>query len=115
MHISYSYLDVFSLNQGGHNMGFGDIKKLNQLDRGMNQEQVHQILGEPKQKELKEGRTILKFSLHEWWRGWKPVYLVFDEGKTLTEWYVNEDEYMSMQKQWMDILKLKKKKYSDTH
>ena len=64
-------------------MAFGDIKKLNQLDRGMNQAKVRQILGEPKQKELKAGRTVLKFSLHEWWRGWKPVYLVFDDSETL--------------------------------
>lgn len=89
-------------------MAFGDIKKLNQLDRGMSQAQVRQILGEPKQKELKSGRTVLKFSLHEWMRGWKPVYLVFDERETLTEWYVNEDEYMGMQKLWMDALKLTK-------
>ncbi len=89
-------------------MAFGDIKKLNQLDRGMSLAQVRQILGEPKQKELKAGRTILKFSLHEWMRGWKPVYLVFDERESLAEWYVNEDEYMGMQKLWMDALKLTK-------
>ena len=86
-------------------MALGDIKKLNQLDRGMNQAQVRQILGEPKQKELKAGRTVLKFSLHEWWRGWKPVFLVFDDSETLIEWYVNEEEYMGMQKLWMNALK----------
>lgn len=89
-------------------MKFGDIKKLNLLDRGMNQEQVLQILGEPRQKELKEGETVLKFSLHEWWKGWKPVYLVFDKDLTLTEWYVNEDEYKGIVKQWMSALKLTK-------
>ncbi len=94
-------------------MGFGDIKKLNQLDRGMNQAQVFKILGEPKQKELKAGRTVLKFSLHEWWRGWKPVYLVLDESGVLTEWYVNEGEYLGMQKLWMDAWKFTKQDKSE--
>ena len=30
-------------------MGFGDIKELNQRDRGMNAAQMRQTLGEPKQ------------------------------------------------------------------
>jgi hypothetical protein len=94
-------------------MGFGSIAKLNQLDRGMSQTQVCQILGDPKFKELKAGRTVLKFSLHEWMQGWKPVYLVFDEGGKLVEWYVNEDEYLGMQKIWLDTLKLIKQDKSD--
>jgi hypothetical protein len=86
-------------------LGLGGIKKLNQLDRGMSQAQVRALLGEPKQKELKGGKTILKYSLHEWMRGWKPVYLVFDAADTLFEWYVNEDEYMKMQNMMMDAVK----------
>jgi hypothetical protein len=86
-------------------MALGDIKKLNDLDRGMSQAQVRQILGEPKQKELKAGKTILKYSLHEWMRGWKPVYIVFDEAGTLVEWSVSESEYVKMQEMWMDAMK----------
>lgn len=86
-------------------MALGDIKKLNQLDRGMSQVQVRNILGEPQQKELKAGKTILKYSLHEWMRGWKPVYVVLDDTGVVVEWYVNEDEYLQMQKLWMDAIK----------
>ena len=34
-------------------MRFGDIAKLNELNRGMSQLEVQQILGKPKQKEVK--------------------------------------------------------------
>jgi hypothetical protein len=90
-------------------MGLGDIKKLNELDRGMSQLEVQQILGKPKQKELKAGKTILKYSLHQWLRGWKPVYLVFDKKNHLVEWFVNEKEFIDYQKLWMDIFKSSKR------
>lgn len=89
-------------------MTLGDIKKLNQLDGGMSQSQVREILGEPQQKELKAGKTVLKYSLHGWMRGWKPVYLVFDESGALQEWYVNEEEYIQMQKLWVEAFKFTK-------
>jgi hypothetical protein len=86
-------------------MGICDIAKLNELNRGMSQSEVRQILGKPKQKELKAGKTILKYSLHQWFRGWKPVYLVFDERNQLTEWFVDEKEFMDNQKLWMNAFK----------
>ena len=79
-------------------MRLGDIAKLNELDRGMSQSQVKEILGKPKHKELKSGKTILKYHLHQWLRGWKPVYLVFDEKEKLVEWFVDEKEFMDYQK-----------------
>ena len=90
-------------------MGLGDIKKLNEFHRGMSQVEVQQILGKPKQKELKAGKTILKYSLHQWLRGWKPVYLVFDKKKRLVEWFVDEKEFMEYQKLWLDAFKFWKR------
>ncbi len=89
-------------------MRLGNIKKLKQLDGGMSQSQVREILGEPKRKELKAGTTVLKYSLYELFHGWKPAYLVFDESGALQEWYVDEEEYMKMQKLWVDAFKFTK-------
>ena len=86
-------------------MALGDINKLNRLDAGMSQPQVERILGQPKQKELKAGRTILKYSLHQWLVGWKPVYLVFDQNRLLAEWFVNVSEFMERQSLWMEAWK----------
>jgi SmpA / OmlA family len=83
----------------------GDLKKLNKLDPGMTVAQVCKILGEPSQKELKAGRTVLKYSLHQWFQGWKPVYLVFGENQLLEEWHVSEEEFMERQKLWLEALK----------
>ena len=82
-------------------MGFGDIKKLNQLDRGMSPAQVRALLGDPKQKELKAGRTVYKYSLHEWMAGYKPVYVVFDGDDRLAETMVDESEFLEKQKLWL--------------
>ena len=90
-------------------MKFGDIVKLNELDRGMSQSVVKQILGTPKQKELKGGKTILKYSLHQWFRGWKPVYLLFDDKDRLVEWFVDEKEFLDFHKLWMDAFKFWKR------
>lgn len=83
----------------------GGIKMLNKLDRGMTLAQVKQILGEPKQKEVKADKTVYKYGLHEWMSGWKPVYLAFGEDGQLLEWFVNEDEYLERQKLWLKALK----------
>jgi len=79
----------------------GDIKKLNQLKAGMNQRQVRDLLGEPSETELKAGKTVLKYSLHRWLQGWKPVYVVFGDTQLLEEWYVNEAEFLERQKIWV--------------
>lgn len=81
------------------------IRKLNKLDRGMTVAQVRSLLGEPQQKELKAGKTILKYSLFQLFHGWKPAYLVFDDQALLSEWYVNEAEYQAQQRAWIDAFK----------
>lgn len=91
-------------------MALGDIKKLNLLNKGMTKSEAYQILGEPKHTKVAEGNTILKYSLHEWMCGWKPIYLVFDEKGILLEWYVDEDEYMNIQKIWIEAIKYLKSK-----
>jgi hypothetical protein len=81
---------------------FGNIKKLNQLTSGMTLKQARDVLGEPAQTELKAGKTALKYRLHQWMDGWKPIYLVFNENQLLEEWHVNEEEFMERQKIWLE-------------
>ena len=87
-------------------VGFGDIAKLNILARGMSQSAVQLLLGRPKQTELKDNKIILKYSLHQWFHGWKPVYLLFNEKDQLVEWFVDEKEFADGQKRWMNYFKL---------
>jgi len=89
------------------------IKRLNELQPGMTEADVRGILGDPAQKELKEGRTIFKYDLFKWFHGFKPAYLVFDEAGQLAEWMVDEKEFHERQKLWVKAFKVVQKTQKD--
>jgi len=85
--------------------GLGSISKTNQLMPGMTPNQVKEILGEPSQTQFVADKWVWKYSLHEYWKGWVPYYLVFGkEGKKLDSWYANEAEYMQQQQLWLQAM-----------
>jgi hypothetical protein len=86
-------------------VGMNSVKKVNQLSPGMDREPVVQILGEPKSSEVKDNQTILKYTLHENWKGFVPYYFVFDNDTgRLVNWYEDEAEYQRMQQQMAQAL-----------
>ena len=82
--------------------GLGSITKTNQLAPGMSPAEVKSTLGEPSQTQFIENKWIWKYSLHQYWKGWVPYYLVFGkETQKLEAWYANEAEYMRQQQLWL--------------
>ncbi len=87
-------------------MGMNSVQKLNQLAPGMTSEQVQEILGEPKSSELTTDKWVLKYSLHENWKGFVPYYVVFDKDtRRLESWYADEEEYQRNQEQLGETFK----------
>lgn len=84
---------------------FGSVSKTNQLMPGMTPSQVKEILGEPSQSQFVADKWVWKYSLHEYWKGWIPYYLVFGkESQKLDSWYANEAEYMQQQQLWLQAM-----------
>ena len=95
-------LSVFMYGCAGTGGGLGSISKTNQLAPGMSPSEVVSILGEASQTQFIANKWIWKYSLHEYWKGWVPYYLVFGkESKKLESWYANEEEYMRQQQLWL--------------
>jgi hypothetical protein len=81
-------------------MEFDAAKKTTQLQPGMSYQEVVQLLGEPKSSQMSEGKWVVRWSLHEIWKGWVPYDMVFDpQKKTLLSWTANEEEYQKNQQQ----------------
>ena len=86
--------------------GFNSVQKLNQITPGMSSEEVIQILGQPNSSQMTDDKWVLKYSLHEKWKGNVPYYMVFNkESKQLETWYENEAEYQRNQAQMEQMLK----------
>lgn len=80
--------------------GFDSAKKTSQLRQGMRYQEVVSLLGEPSESEMKGGRLVTTFWLHQSWRGNVPYDLVFDPKKrTLISWGENENKFQASQKQ----------------
>jgi len=108
MRKSYRLIVVlFCFFAGCSSMGMNSVTKLNQLSPGMTQEEVIKVLGQqPKSTQLKGEAWILKFSLHENWKGFVPYYMVFDaETKKLVSWYADETEYEKNQARLAETFK----------
>ncbi|NJD09910.1 MAG: alpha/beta fold hydrolase [Gemmatimonadetes bacterium] len=87
-------------------LGMNSVQKLKRLSPGMSSDQVQAIMGEPKSSEMREDQWILRYTLHENWKGWVPYYMVFDrETRTLKTWYADEAEYQRMQAQMAETFK----------
>ena len=72
----------------------------------MSSEEVIQILGQPNSSQMTDDKWVLKYSLHEKWKGNVPYYMVFNkESKQLETWYENEAEYQRNQAQMEQMLK----------
>ena len=64
------------------------------------------ILGEPKSSELREDKWIVRYTLHQNWKGFVPYYFVFDKDtRRLEAWYEDEAEYQRMQAQLGETFK----------
>ncbi len=89
----------------GVGLELNTVEKTKKLAPGMTREEVVAILGEPKSSEFKEGKWVLKYSLHENWRGWVPYQIVFDKNtRKLVSWHSDETAYEKQQKKWKDVL-----------
>jgi len=85
--------------------GLGSVAKTAQLAEGMKPAEVLKVLGEPSQVHKVGGHVVWKYSLHEYWKGYVPYYLVFDgNGKKLQSWYADEQEYQRQQSLWINAL-----------
>jgi hypothetical protein len=98
---------LFALVYGcaGTGGGLGSISKTNHLVPGMSPNEVKSVLGEPSQTQFVANKWVWKYSLHQYWKGWVPYYLVFEkETQKLEAWYANEAEYMQQQQLWLQAL-----------
>ena len=100
------FLPLVLLGCAGNEVEFGSVEKTTQLRPGMMHEDVIKLMGKPKSVQFVGDKVVLKYSLHEYWKGWVPYYLVFAKGTgQLQEWYADEAEYQRNQDMWMGILK----------
>ena len=75
-------------------LGLDSVKKTNQLRPGMAYGEVVSLLGEPKSSQMVGGKWIVRWSLHQMWKGWVPYDMVFNpKTKTLVSWSANEAAY----------------------
>jgi hypothetical protein len=97
---------LFCLFAGCASIGLNSVVKLKQFSPGMSQEEVIKILGEPKSSQLKGNELILKYTLHENWKGYVPHYIIFNaKTKKLVSWYADENEFQKGQERLAETLK----------
>jgi len=86
-------------------VGLGTAARTAQLRPGMEYGQVEALLGKPKSSQTMKGQQVVRWSLHEYGKGWVPYDMVFDAGKkTLLSWSANEKEYQDNQQKWQGML-----------
>ena len=86
--------------------GFNSVQKTSKLTPGMTRDEAVALLGEPRASQANGDKLILKFSLHEKWKGNVPYYLVFGgQSGRLETWYQDEEEYQRNQAQLQQMLK----------
>ncbi len=86
---------------GGQNLKLNTVEKTQKLQPGMMHEEVVVIMGKPASTQFVGDKVVLKYKLHEYWKGWVPYYLAFDKGSAkLVSWYADEAEFQQNQQQW---------------
>ncbi len=89
----------------GQSAGLGTADKTAQLRQGMKYEEVEALLGKPESSKTVKGQQIVRWNLHEYWKGWVPYDMVFDaRKKTLVSWSANEKEFQASQQKWAGML-----------
>jgi len=89
----------------GESAGLGTADKTAQLKTGMTYEQVEALLGKPESSKTFKGQQIVRWNLHEYWKGWVPYDMIFDaRKKTLVSWSANEKEIQASQQKWAGML-----------
>ena len=102
------FLFVFIGSCAGTGGGLGSIAKTNLLVPGMSVDEVKNILGEPSQTQFVADKWVWRYSLHQYWKGYVPYYLIFGkENKKLEEWYANEAEYTRQQQLWLQAFPIR--------
>jgi len=87
-------------------MEMNTVTKTKGLAPGMTYEEVVALLGEPKGSEVRGEKWILKYKLHQNWKGFVPYYMVLgSKTRRLESWYMDEEEYQKNQQMWQGILK----------
>jgi outer membrane protein assembly factor BamE (lipoprotein component of BamABCDE complex) len=57
---------------------FGTVRKSNDLEPGMSTVQVKEKLGNPNSTQFIYNKWVWKYSLHQYWKGNIPYYLIFN-------------------------------------
>ena len=87
-------------------MGMNSVEKLQQLSPGMSQDEVEAILGEPSSTQVAGEKLVLKYTLHENWKGFVPYFVVFEGDSRLLEgWYEDEEGYRESQERMGETFK----------
>lgn len=74
--------------------GLGSAAKAGQLRIGMSAAEVRAVLGDPGQSQAVVGGELWRYSLHQWWVGWVPHYLLFaGEPARLQDWAADYAEH----------------------
>jgi hypothetical protein len=85
--------------------GLGSVSKTTQLQQGMSEVQVQQVLGAPGRVQMGAQGAIWTYSLHEYFKGWVSHHLLFaGEPRQLQAWVADEAEYQCQQAQWLKML-----------
>jgi hypothetical protein len=88
----------------------GSVSRTNQLAPDMSPNEVKALLGEPTQTQFSANKWVWEYSLHQYWKGWIPYYLVFDNTtQKLETWYADEREYLRNQQLWLQAFAVTQK------
>jgi hypothetical protein len=94
----YTVVAGLALLAGCSGMNFNTVQKTNQLTVGMTDAEVMAVLGrQPDSRTVKDGRTVLRFTLQEPWKGYVPYDMVFDGQGKLESWKADEEAYQRNQ------------------
>lgn len=79
--------------------GFDSAKKTNQLRPGMHYDEVVKLLGPPESSQVVKGKWIVRWELHQSWKGNVPYNFDFNsKTKRLISWKEDEKGYQENQK-----------------
>jgi hypothetical protein len=85
--------------------GLGSSSKTLALQAGMTTREVPAMLGPPASVQQGPAGSVWKYSLHEYYKGWVPYYLLFaGEPASLQAWAADEAEYQRSQAAWLSVI-----------